>query len=103
MIEALDSINNLEENISAPLRFPIQDVYKFDERRIIAGRIESGKLQIGDRIKIFPEGRETVITSIAYWQERDKKSIAQLTRRRWKVKALRESSAKMTLAKLFLS
>ena len=78
VINTLDLIGGIEENISAPLRLPIQDVYKFDERRIIAGRIESGKLQIGDRIKIFPEGRETVITSIAYWQERDKKSIAQV-------------------------
>ena len=28
-----------------PLRLPIQDVYKFDDRRILAGRIESGRLQ----------------------------------------------------------
>ena len=25
-----------------PLRFPVQDVYRFDERRILAGRVESG-------------------------------------------------------------
>lgn len=76
LLEALDTISGVEENSSAPLRLPIQDVYKFDERRIVVGRIESGTLHVGDRIKIFPEGRETVITEIAHWQERDKKFSA---------------------------
>ena len=30
-----------------PLRLPLQDIYKFDERRILAGRIESGSLKTG--------------------------------------------------------
>lgn len=77
LIETLDKISGVEENFEAELRFPIQDVYKFDERRIIAGRIESGALKIGDKIKIYPEGRETFITGLAYWQERDKKISAR--------------------------
>jgi sulfate adenylyltransferase subunit 1 (EFTu-like GTPase family) len=76
LIETLDKISGVEENFEAELRLPIQDVYKFDERRIIAGRIESGALKIGDKIKIYPEGRETFITGLAYWQERDKKISA---------------------------
>lgn len=75
LIETLDEIE-ISENIFEPLRLPIQDVYKFDERRIIAGRIESGRLKVGDRIKIFPEGRETIITEIASWLEKDKKISA---------------------------
>lgn len=77
LIETLDKISGVDEKISAALRLPIQDVYKFDERRIIAGRIESGTLTVGDKIKIFPEGRETFITELAYWQERDKKISAR--------------------------
>ena len=77
LLETLDAIEIFDENISAPLRLPIQDVYKFDERRIIAGRIESGSLKIGDTIKIFPEGRETKIIDIAHWQERDAKKSAR--------------------------
>ena len=77
LIETLDKISDVEENFSAKLRLPIQDVYKFDERRIIAGRIESGNLSVGDKIKIFPEGRETFITELAYWQERDNKKSAR--------------------------
>ena len=40
-------------------------------------RIESGNLSVGDKIKIFPEGRETFITELAYWQERDNKKSAR--------------------------
>ena len=37
-----------------PLRFPIQDVYRFDERRILAGRVESGSVKVGDRLIFCP-------------------------------------------------
>ena len=77
LIETLEKISGVEENFSAALRLPIQDIYKFDERRIIAGRIESGKLNVGDKIKIFPEGRQTVVIEFAHWQKRDKKFSAQ--------------------------
>ncbi len=77
LIETLDKIGGIEENFSAALRFPIQDVYKFDERRIIVGRIEAGTLHVGDKIKIFPEGRETIVKEFAWWQERDKKISAR--------------------------
>ncbi len=76
LIETLDKISGVEENISAALRFPVQDVYKFDERRIIVGRIEAGTLKVGDRIKIFPDNRETRVLEFAYWQDRDKKNSA---------------------------
>lgn len=75
----LDSLDLLEapQGISnKDLRLPIQDVFKFDERRIIAGRVESGQLSAGDEIAIYPSGRRTTITSIAFWQERDKKKTA---------------------------
>lgn len=77
--DLLDSLDLLEaaKGISdKDLRLPIQDVFKFDDRRIIAGRIESGHLSIGDEIAIYPSGRRTTITSIAYWLERDKKETA---------------------------
>ena len=76
LIKTLDLIENDENIKNQSLRLPIQDVYKFDDRRIIAGRIESGNLKIGDKIKIYPEGRETKIIEIAYWLEKDKKNKA---------------------------
>ena len=50
-----------------PLRFPIQDVYKFDERRIIVGRIESGRLRIGDTLLISPTNKTVRVASIESW------------------------------------
>ncbi len=50
-----------------PLRFPVQDVYKFDERRIIAGRIESGALKVGDTIVFSPTNTQAKIASIESW------------------------------------
>ena len=50
-----------------PFRFPVQDVYKFDERRIIAGRVESGKLKVGDRVIFSPSNKQAVVKTIEAW------------------------------------
>ena len=73
VIEAIDLIEKEKGREEKSLRFPIQDVYKFDDRRIIAGRIESGSLKVGDEIVIYPEGKKTTVKTIEYWQEKDKK------------------------------
>ncbi|MGF7398726.1 GTP-binding protein [Thermoanaerobacterium thermosaccharolyticum] len=72
VLDALDVFEKDKEIIDKPLRLPIQDVYKFDNRRIIAGRIESGVLNVGDEIVIYPSKRTSKIKSIEYWQEKDK-------------------------------
>ncbi|MBQ9479424.1 MAG: GTP-binding protein, partial [Selenomonadaceae bacterium] len=77
LIDALDLIDGSNELDQKFLRLPIQDVYKFDARRIIAGRIEAGAIAVGDRIKIYPEGRETTVKEIACWLERDRQQSAR--------------------------
>jgi bifunctional enzyme CysN/CysC len=51
-----------------PLRLPIQDVYRFDERRIIAGRIESGTLRVGDTLVFSPNNKTSIVASIENWR-----------------------------------
>ncbi len=46
------------------LRFPVQDVYKFDARRILAGRIAAGRLRVGDRLVFCPSNKSAYIKSI---------------------------------------
>ena len=70
-IDLIPKDKNMEEK---PLRFPIQDVYKFDNRRIIAGKIESGSLNVGDEILILPTGKITRVKTIECWQEHDRKT-----------------------------
>jgi bifunctional enzyme CysN/CysC len=47
--------------------FPVQAIYKFDDRRIVAGRIESGHLASGDEIVIMPAGKIAKINSVESW------------------------------------
>ncbi len=65
--EALDQFHQLPSLAELPLRLPVQDVYKFDERRIIVGRIESGSLKVGDKIIFSPHNRVETIKSIEAW------------------------------------
>jgi bifunctional enzyme CysN/CysC len=46
------------------LRFPLQDVYKFDARRILVGRITAGQLKIGDRLVFSPTNKSACVRSI---------------------------------------
>jgi bifunctional enzyme CysN/CysC len=47
-----------------PLRFPIQDVYKFDARRILAGRIATGTIKVGDRLLFSPSNKSAMVQTI---------------------------------------
>ena len=53
--------------IEEPLRIPVQDIYRFDHRRIIVGKIESGRLKVGDEICFAPTGKTSVITGLEAW------------------------------------
>ena len=72
VLEALDQFVQETGLEAKPLRLPIQDVYKFDDRRIIAGRIEAGTLKIGDEILISPDDKTTKVKNIEYYVEKDK-------------------------------
>jgi bifunctional enzyme CysN/CysC len=50
-----------------PLRFPIQDVYRFDERRILAGRVESGSIKVGDKLIFAPSNKVSTVKTIERW------------------------------------
>lgn len=75
IIEALDKFEKEKSFDEKELRFPIQDVYKFDDRRIIAGRIESGKIKEGDEVLIYPSNRKNKIKSIEYFIESDRREV----------------------------
>lgn len=75
IIKAMDLFEKDQGLENKPLRFPIQDVYKFDNRRIIVGRIESGSLRVGDEILISPGHKTTRVKSIEYWAARDQKDV----------------------------
>lgn len=63
-LDALDAPGGLE---ALPLRMSVQDVYHFDHRRIIAGRIESGRLKPGDELLFSPSNKTARLKSIEMW------------------------------------
>jgi len=68
LANALDEMAPLAPPVELPLRFCVQDVYKFDERRIIAGRIETGTLRVGDELVFSPANKTSIVQSIESWQ-----------------------------------
>ncbi len=67
VVEALKALPKASLLIDEPLRLPVQDIYHFDSRRIVVGRIESGRLKIGDEVCFSPTGKVAVITSFEKW------------------------------------
>ncbi|MEQ1888685.1 MAG: adenylyl-sulfate kinase [Alphaproteobacteria bacterium] len=67
VVEALDRFVSEPLSSDLPLRLPVQDVYKFDERRIIAGRIESGRVTVGDEILFSPSNKTARVKSLEVW------------------------------------
>ena len=72
VLEALDTFTPRRPPAFMPLRLPVQDVYKFDERRIIAGTIAAGQLRQGDTLLFSPSGKTARVESIETWSAPEK-------------------------------
>jgi bifunctional enzyme CysN/CysC len=68
ILDAMDLLDKRAPDAQLPLRMPVQDVYKFnergDDRRIIAGRVEAGTLRPGDAVLFSPSNKRSTIASI---------------------------------------
>jgi len=74
LLAALDHLQQPPAPIDRPLRFIVQDIYRFDERRLIAGRIESGQLKTGDELVFWPDRKKSKIKSIEAWPAEPKQN-----------------------------
>jgi bifunctional enzyme CysN/CysC len=68
VLEVLDGFEAAKLPGDKPFRMPVQGVYKFtlggDNRRIVGGTIESGKLSVGDEVVFYPSGKKSTVASI---------------------------------------
>lgn len=68
VLEALDQFQAERPALDRPFRLPVQDVYKFtaqgDDRRIVAGTIETGVLHTGDEVVFYPSGKRGRVRAI---------------------------------------
>ena len=67
VLDTLDAFKVSDLPSDQPLRLPIQDIYRFDERRILAGRVESGRIKVGDRLIFSPSNKTSVVKTIERW------------------------------------
>ena len=64
VVEALESFKNRTSLRERPLRFPVQDFYEMDGKKIYVGRVESGTIKRGDSVSVLPSGKTAKIMSI---------------------------------------
>ena len=79
-LEALDRFAKAAPNYKRDLRFPVQDIYKFtaegDDLRIIAGRVESGTVRVGDKVTFLPSNKNSRITAIEGFNTAKQKEVS---------------------------
>lgn len=73
ILEEIDDLSKALPLTEQVLRLPVQDVYKFtadkDDRRIIAGTICSGSINVGDEVVFLPSGKTSKVVSIEGFNE----------------------------------
>lgn len=67
VLDTLAAFESASPPVAQPLRFPIQDVYRRDEKRILVGRIETGTLRKGDELLFSPTNETATVESIEVW------------------------------------
>ncbi len=79
VLEVLDLFEKAPDLENKPFRMPVQGVYKFteegDDRRIVAGKIESGTISVGDKVIFLPSNKRTEIKSIEIFNAPSPKKI----------------------------
>lgn len=68
VLDALDRFSKEPSPTDKDFRMPVQSIYKFtgqgDDRRIIAGTIDSGILNVGDEVVFYPSGKRSRVKTI---------------------------------------
>ena len=78
ILQALDQFATPATPEGLPLRLVLQDVYRFDERRILAGRIEAGRLAVGEELTFWPDRKRSRIKSIEKWGSEESPTSAKV-------------------------
>ena len=80
VLEQLDQFVSEKELHEKPFRFPVQDIYKFtrsnDDRRIVAGTVAAGRVQVGDEVLFLPSAKKSVIQSVESFNTRQKNAAS---------------------------
>jgi len=76
VLECLDFLKNQDSPQSHSVIFPVQDVYKVEDKRIAVGRIETGVIKKDQCIKVLPSQQTTRVNSIEKYLEKPSSGCA---------------------------
>ncbi len=80
LLELLEALPAADRTQDASFRFPVQRVLRPDRTfRGFAGQIASGTVRVGDKITVFPSGREAKIERIVTFDGDLEKAVAPLS------------------------
>jgi len=68
-LDSLDILVPHESKENLPFCFPVQDVYNIENESVYVGRIEFGKISIGDEVTVLPSGSKVKISDILVYNE----------------------------------
>ena len=79
LLESLGTLRKAGSKDGAPFRMPVQDIYKFtkegDDRRLIAGKVESGSISVLDEVVFLPSEKRSAVKTIEMFNSPLKKEI----------------------------
>ncbi|HEY3298824.1 MAG TPA: GTP-binding protein [Armatimonadota bacterium] len=79
VLEAVDSLEKKSLEVT-PVRYPVQDVYDVEGKKIIAGRIEAGTIHDGDKLMLLPGNKEVTVAGVhEYLHERHSAETGEST------------------------
>jgi bifunctional enzyme CysN/CysC len=77
LVEALETLpEEPAVNADAPLRLPVQDVYRTGTRRVVAGRIAQGTLKPGAELMMLPSGERVHVATLEGWPQAPQSAAA---------------------------
>lgn len=79
VLQVLDNFQSEKLPEDKPFRMSVQAVYKFtkdgDNRRIVAGTVDTGRLSVGDEVVFYPSGKKSKVKSIEAFNSEKPMSI----------------------------
>jgi bifunctional enzyme CysN/CysC len=71
LLAALDALSPPASDDTAPMRFPVQDVYRIGDTRVLVGRVETGAISVGDVLTFSPTNEQSEVVAIRVWPDSD--------------------------------
>ena len=67
LVEALAAVPPPASQADRPFRLPVQDVYRDGDHRIVVGRIEAGRIAVGDEVSVGVAETPARVAAILAW------------------------------------